>query len=806
MINLERFNEILVKFKSDFIGEHWQNEKYKWEAVKRFQDIWDVNSPDFLDMFMQATDKTANLLANMSNFPRGMIKEFATADPEFTRAMFINLFDETKDLASRYEKFASDAEEIRIKYDNGTWRNHYQSTNAISTYLWLRYPDKYYIYKYSECRAVARELNADFVPRKGRSADNILGSIRLYDEICSLLKSDSELKEILESCVSDACYPDAEMKTLTIDFGFYISRYLATSDTTVVDDEVPTYFPSLEKYNPNLTKDDWKKYILEVELPDHPSPMQMLKAMMELGGEATCKKLSDVYGGTPQRYVGSTMNLGRRMKKYFGLPACMDGEYDRVFVIPFLGRYVNENGSRNYSYRIRPELLEALNEIDLSSVSPYFVEEESENDMECNYWWLNANPKIWSFASVNIGESQSYTLYNENGNKRRIYQNFLDVKAGDIVVCYESAPSKKIVGLAQITAENDGEKIVFEKTEALASPIGYSTLKECVELENMEFFINPNGSLFKLTKDEYDFIMDMIREENPIVKPSELEKYSKNDFLSEVYMTEEKYDTLAHLLNTKKNVILQGAPGVGKTFAAKRLAYSIMGEKDESRVEFVQFHQSYSYEDFIMGYKPEGETFELKYGIFYRFCQKAASQPNKDFFFIIDEINRGNISKILGELMMLIEKDYRGTKTTLAYNGLPFSVPKNLYLIGMMNTADRSLAMIDYALRRRFSFFEIEPGFRSDGFKAYQNTFENDTFNVLIDRIVELNKEIATDGSLGSGFCIGHSYFCGQKECTDEWMREVIEYDIIPMLNEYWFDDKSKVQRWENNLHGIFND
>ena len=147
MINFQRFNEILVKFKSDSIGEHWQNEKYKWEAVKRFQDIWDVNSPDFLDMFMQATDKTANLLANMSNFPRGMIKEFATVDPEFTRAMFINLFDETKDLASRYEKFASDAEEIRIKYDNGTWRNHYQSTNAISTYLWLRYPDKYYIYK-----------------------------------------------------------------------------------------------------------------------------------------------------------------------------------------------------------------------------------------------------------------------------------------------------------------------------------------------------------------------------------------------------------------------------------------------------------------------------------------------------------------------------------------------------------------------------------------------------------------------------------------------------------------------------------
>lgn len=805
MINIERFNEILAQFKAGFKGERWQNEMFKWQAIKRFQEVWDIQALDFLDMFMKATDQTYSLLANMSNFPRGMIKEFATVDPEFVRAMFINLFDETKDLASRYEKFASDAEEIRIKHDPGSWKNHYQSTNAISTYLWLRYPNKYYIYKYSECRAVARELKADFVPRKGRSSENIIGGIKLYDEVCELLKQDAEMVELLSSSLTDNCYADPELKTLTIDFGFYISRYLTTSDK-VQDDEVPTYWPSLEKYNPNLTKEDWKKYILEIELPEHPSPMQMLKAMMELGGEATCKKLADTYGGTPQRYVGCTMNLGRRMKRYFNLPSCMDGEYDRVFVIPFLGRYVDENGNRNYSYRIRPELLEALNEIDLSEVSPYFVEDESEDNMERCYWWLNANPKIWSFASVNVGEEQSYTLYNENGNKRRIFQNFLDAKVGDIVVCYESAPSKKIVGLAQITAENDGEKIAFEKTESFAFPIGYSVLKECPELEHMEFFVNPNGSLFKLTKDEYDFIMDLIREENPLAQPVVLDKYSKEDFLAEVYMTEERYDTLAHLLKSKKNVILQGAPGVGKTFAAKRLAYSIMGEKDESRVEFVQFHQNYSYEDFIMGYKPEGDSFELKYGVFYQFCQRASIQPEKDFFFIIDEINRGNMSKILGELMMLIEKDYRGTKITLAYNGLPFSVPRNLYIIGMMNTADRSLAMIDYALRRRFSFFEIEPGFRSEGFKKYQASFENDTFNFLIDRIVELNKEIVTDGSLGSGFCIGHSYFCGQSECTEEWMREVVEYDIIPMLNEYWFDDKGKVQRWENNLHGIFND
>ena len=269
-------------------------------------------------------------------------------------------------------------------------------------------------------------------------------------------------------------------------------------------------------------------------------------------------------------------------------------------------------------------------------------------------------------------------------------------------------------------------------------------------------------------------------------------------------MSKGRYEILVNLLKRKKNIILQGAPGVGKTFAAKRLAYSIMGVKDDSKIVFVQFHQNYSYEDFIMGYRPEGSGFELKYGIFYRFCQKAASQPEKEFFFIIDEINRGNLSKIFGELLMLIENDYRGEKTTLAYNGLSFSVPKNLYIIGMMNTADRSLAMMDYALRRRFSFFEVAPAFDSDGFNNYKDSIENETFNLLIERIKELNQDITKE--LGAGFCIGHSYFCGQEICSEDWLREIVEYDIIPMLSEYWFDDNEKLLKWENILRGVFND
>ena len=299
--------------------------------------------------------------------------------------------------------------------------------------------------------------------------------------------------------------------------------------------------------------------------------------------------------------------------------------------------------------------------------------------------------------------------------------------------------------------------------------------------------------------------MDMVREENPLSAERALEAYGRESFLKDVYMDGSSYDRLCAILMRKKNVILQGAPGVGKTFAARRLAWSIMGEKDDDRIEFVQFHQSYSYEDFIMGYRPESDGFELKHGVFYRFCQKAANQPDKPFFFIIDEINRGNMSKIFGELLMLIEADYRGTKATLAYNGMPFSVPGNLYIIGMMNTADRSLAMIDYALRRRFSFFDMEPGFDSLGFTEYRKGVGSEIVDALIEKVKELNDEIARDKSLGKGFRIGHSYFCGKRadEDVDEWCRQIIDFDIVPMLREYWFDDEGKVTRWENILHGV---
>lgn len=421
-----------------------------------------------------------------------------------------------------------------------------------------------------------------------------------------------------------------------------------------------------------------------------------------------------------------------------------------------------------------------------------------------NYWWLVANPNIWSAQELAVGGTIDYTLYSESGKKRKVFQNFLDAKKGDFVVFYESSPTLQIVGLAVVERESDGQTIVFKKKEGLESGIALSEIKAVDELRNMQFLKNPQGSFYSLTADEYNYIENLIREKNPVMPEKAVMEYTKKDFLNEVFLSEDRYDNLRALLLDKQNIILQGSPGVGKTFSAKRLAYSILEEKDDSKVQLVQFHQNYTYEDFVMGYKPnEDGGFYLRPGVFYNFCKRAQQHPDGKYFFIIDEINRGNLSKILGELMMLIEKDYRGETLVLPYNQEEFSVPKNLYIIGMMNTADRSLAMMDYALRRRFSFFEMKPGFSTDGFKAYQRSLANEDFAKLVSAIIDLNKVIESDDSLGSGFCIGHSYLCNKTDVDRDWLKRVVKFDIAPMLREYWFDNDTKFNNEVQKLKSI---
>jgi len=301
-----------------------------------------------------------------------------------------------------------------------------------------------------------------------------------------------------------------------------------------------------------------------------------------------------------------------------------------------------------------------------------------------------------------------------------------------------------------------------------------------------------------MTKGVEQLLQDEFVNEKPV---SNQTAYSKINFLDEVYMKPEKYDDIYALLDRKKNIILQGAPGVGKSFLARRLAYSVIGMKDADRLEMIQFHQSYSYEDFIEGFRPvESGKFEIKRGVFYHFCKKAAKDDKANkYFFIIDEINRGNFSKIMGELMLLLENDKRGEEFAipLTYSGERFYVPENIHIIGMMNTADRSLDRIDYALRRRFSFVTIDPVFDDERFIANFRKNYSDA-DAVIEKMEKLNTLIA--GELDSGHQIGHSYFCFDKQVDKKIISCILKYEIAELLREYFFDNEEKLKQSLNLL------
>jgi MoxR-like ATPase len=408
-------------------------------------------------------------------------------------------------------------------------------------------------------------------------------------------------------------------------------------------------------------------------------------------------------------------------------------------------------------------------------------------------------------------ESSTDSDKDQGQNAKMCFDFVYAVKPGDIV--FAKRGRRTIVGRGVVTGEYryDAARTSFHSVRAVQwTTRGEWAWPELLPMKTLTELTDP----VLITNLEQLLAASTSEVEGgapAVLPPSDRESYAVDEALEGLFMSRDQFEQILQTWLRKKNLILQGAPGVGKSFVARRFAYALMRFKDPTRVRTVQFHQSYSYEDFVQGYRPAGHGFALRDGVFLNFCNRALRDSAQTYVFIIDEINRGNLSKIFGELLLLIEADKRSPEwaVKLAYAESAderFYIPPNVFVLGMMNSADRSLAVVDYALRRRFAFATIKPAFDQHSFREYLSA-EGAAAN-LIDRIIErmssLNEAIAADVvNLGPGFCIGHSFFtpreAGQTP-TAQWYEMVVKSEIVPLLEEYWFDQPETAAHWRARL------
>jgi MoxR-like ATPase len=409
-------------------------------------------------------------------------------------------------------------------------------------------------------------------------------------------------------------------------------------------------------------------------------------------------------------------------------------------------------------------------------------------------WDLVKNLETWA-----VGEEDTWIA----SRYRR------EMRPGDLVALWSGGAKAGVYAVAELTGVPfedaapewmhlaEGETkwwVPLRLTRALEVPLLKTELKEHPILQKLQVITSPQGTNFPVVEPEWRALASLIEEaEEPAPPPPES---TLTDLGRRLYLEPEDYLLeVEQLLRDKRQVIFYGPPGTGKTFIARELARFFA--RDSGRVEVVQFHPSYAYEDFVHGFRPvlKGATvgFEVQPGPLLRIAARAHQDQQHTYVLLIDELNRGNVAKVFGELYFLLE--YRNESMTLQYSNEPFSMPENVWIIGTMNTADRTIALLDAALRRRFHFVPFYPNRPPIKGLLSRWLHEKNPELYWVARAVDALNETLPDPNLG----VGPSHFL--KDMLDErWVKLIWEHSLLPYLEDQFLGEEDKLAEYQYNV------